>query len=56
MFKLKSAWNIAVGDEIRIPGGKTIMKISRIEYEGDRVFHIFCEDVATFSIMRAKSL
>ncbi|ABI79267.1 hypothetical protein rv5_gp197 [Escherichia phage V5] len=20
MFKLKSAWNIAVGDEIRIPG------------------------------------
>lgn len=44
MFKLKSAWNIAVGDEIRIPGGKTIMKISRIEYEGDRVFHIFAED------------
>lgn len=44
MFKLKSAWNIAVGDEIRIPGGKTVMKISRIEYAGDRIFHIYTED------------
>lgn len=44
MFELKSAYNIAPGDKIRIPGGKEVMKIVRIEWEGDRVFHIYMED------------